>query len=272
MKNNTKYTIKRTIIALPLATTLLIAGCATTAQSPEKASSDKVTTTQETQQYVAQPAAHLIALLPMRDGYGANDHDAYEAKLRPITKEHGMTLDSVYTVSKYLGGNGPSKASSLGIWSLGTDKSLGEVMGDPHYQAQTKYRDTIHDMANSPMYIVKEEFKGASLPSSHALLVGVLVMNQGYDFKAHDAYEKAIAPVTARYGMRMYRSYRVLQKMGAHNSDNVVAVNLWELPNTEALGKIMNDPDYVANIPNRDKIHNMKATTMYFATPRSVGQ
>lgn len=272
IRHKNKHPVGFVIKSLPLAVALICVGCTTTIQTPEKVSTDRTMTTPKVRQAIEQPAAHLIALLPMRNGYDANDHDTYETRLSPMMKEHGMALDSVFTVSKYLGGNGPSGASSLGIWSLGTDKSLGEVMGDSRYQAQTKYRDTIHDMANTPMYMVKEEFKGAPLPSGHVLLVGLLVMNQGFDFNAHDAYEKAIAPITARYGMHIYRSYRVLQKMGEHNADNVVAVNLWELPNPEALGKIMSDPDYLANIPNRDKIHNMKATTMYFATPRSVAQ
>jgi len=206
----------------------------------------------------------------MRAGYGPDDHDAYEARIRPITRDHGMALDTAYTVNKFLGGSGPDDASTVGIWSLGSAKSLQEVMSDPRYQAQIEYRDQIHDMANSPMYMAKLEFNGAPPTPGHVLLVGVLAMNQGFDFEAHDTYEKTIAPISARYGMRIYRSYRVLQKMGSPSPDNVVAVNIWELPNPQALSQVMNDPDYVANIPTRNKIHDMKATTMYFVTPRGT--
>lgn len=243
---------------LPLILSLLSVGCATTTQTPEEALS-------------AQQPTHLVALLPMQAGYGPDDHDAYEARIRPLAEEHGMALDAAYTVNKFLGGNGPREASTVGIWSLGSAQSLQALMSDPRYQAQVEYRDRIHDMSNTPMYLAKREFSGSQPSSGHVLLVGVLAMNQGYDFNAHDAYEKTIAPISARYGMRIYRSYRVLQKMGVPSIDNVVAVNIWELPNPEALSRVMSDPDYVAQIPVRNRIHNMKATTMYFVTPRTAG-
>ncbi len=64
-------------------------------------------------------------------------------------------------------------------------------------------------------------------------------------FDEHIAYERAIEPVSARHGMQLVRSFRVLNTMGAL-SGNVVAVSLWDLLRPEALQAIMSDPDYVA--------------------------
>jgi len=203
INHKTQRPIRPTISFLPVILSLLCIGCVTTSRTPEGTSSAE------------QPITHLVALLPMRAGYGPDDHDAYEARIRPIAREHGMALDTAYTVNKFLGGSGPGDASTVGIWSLVSAKSLQEVMSDPRYQAQVDYRDQIHDMANSPMYMAKLEFNGAPPTPGHVLLVGVLAMNQGFDFEAHDTYEKTIAPISARYGMRIYRSYRVLQKDGS---------------------------------------------------------
>lgn len=255
---------------LPFILSALCTGCITSTQAPGAMSASKTLTSQN-RSAPADQATHLVALLPMRSGYGTADHDAYEARIRSITRDHGMDLDSAYSVKQFLGGSGPSGASTVGIWSLGSAQSLQDVMSDPRYQAQVEYRDRIHDMSNTQMYMVKREFSDAPPSPGHVLLVGVLVMNQGFDFEAHDNYEKNIAPISAKYGMRLYRSYRVMQKLSPSGLDNAVALNIWELPNQEALSQVMSDPDYMANIPARNRIHDMQATTMYFVTPRTAG-
>ena len=50
---------------------------------------------------------------------------------------------------------------------------------------------------------------------------------------------------------------------------NIAAVAVWALSSPEALGEIMSDPEYVANIPIRDRAHDMAATTMYFVSQRA---
>jgi hypothetical protein len=66
--------------------------------------------------------------------------------------------------------------------------------------------------------------------------------------------------------MRLYRSFRVLQAMGG--ASNIVAVNVWDLDSPEALSQVMADPEYVAKIEYRDRIHDMATTTMYFVSKR----
>ena len=93
-------------------------------------------------------------------------------------------------------------------------------------------------------------------------------MNEGFGFDDHARYEDELAPISNRHGMELVRSFRVLQTMGA-GPQNVAAINIWALSSPDALGEVMSDPDYVSNIPNRDRIHDMAATSMYFVAPRS---
>lgn len=205
----------------------------------------------------------------MRDGFGPADQDAYETRIAPIAKEHGMALDSAYGIQQFLGGSGPKQASTLKVWSLASADAVRQVMSDTRYQAQMPYRDRIHDMPNVAMYMAREVPVDAARPiAGHAQLVGVLAMKPGYGFKDHEDYEKALEPITARHGMRLVRSFRVTQDMGGGENNNIVAVNVWDLPKPEALGQVMNDPEYVANIDYRNRIHDMAATTMYFVSPR----
>lgn len=270
MNRKIPHPTRHATMTLPIIFSLLCAGCVTAPDAPGNSATSAAPINHASQVPVMQ-GTHLLALLPMREGYGPGDHDAYEARIARFSGEHGMVRDSAYTVSQFLGGNaGPRNASTVGVWSLKSAESVQAVMSDPRYQAQVEYRNKIHAMADAQMYMVKQEFSGRSPSSGHVLLVGALVMNQGFDFEAHDSYEKTIAPIGARYGMQMYRSYRVLQQMGAPGPSKVVAVNIWELPNPDALGKVMSDPDYVAQVPVRNRIHDMKATTMYFVAPRTA--
>jgi hypothetical protein len=209
----------------------------------------------------------LVALLPMQSGYGPADHDAYEARISPIAATHGMARSAAFTVVQFLGGAGPQHAATLGVWSLETANTLEAVMSDPRYLNEVPTRDRVHDMARAAMFVAHEEPAPSAYTQGHALLAGVLVMKPDYGFDEHIAYERAIEPVSARHGMRLVRSFRVLSTMGAL-SGNVVAVSLWDMPRPEALQAIMSDPDYVAQIAYRDRIHNMAATSLYFVTPR----
>lgn len=246
------------------AVALLAAAC--TGTQPAAPAADALPRAAASAQTAATPT-HLIALLPMRDGFGPADQDAYEEVIAPIAAEHGMRRESAYTITRFLGGAGPKNASTFGAWSLGKPSTLQDVMGDPRYQANVAQRDRVHDMAHVAMYVTSAEVSSAAPPPGHALLVGVLAMKPGFGYGDHVAYEQSIAAVTERHGMRLFRSYRVLQSMGA-GIGNAVAVAVWDLKSPEVLGQVMKDPEYVAKLDTRDRIHDMAATTMYFVTPR----
>jgi len=253
----TRYT--RLVGALAVAAALAAGGTPLAAASPATAHACAVP--------AAEGQSKLVALLSMKEGFGPSDHDAYEKRISPIAAEHGMRRESAYTVGKFLGGTGPKQASTVGVWALDAPASLQSVMSDSQYQAQVPYRDRLHDMPNSVMYLAKEEFTATSTPSGRTLLVGVIAMKPGFDYEDHSAYEKALAPITAKHGMRLFRAYRVVQPLGGGPA-NAVAINIWELPSPEALGKVMGDPEYAAIVPYRDRIHDMAGTTMYFAASR----
>lgn len=203
----------------------------------------------------------------MNEGYGPADQDAYEARIAPIGVEHGMNRLSAYTVASFLGGAGPQAASTFGVWSLATDKSLGGVMSDSRYKANMSLRDKIHDMKQVAMYIAQEEVVKDKPEPGHALLLGVLAMKKGFGFQDHVDYERAIAPISSKHGMKLVRTFRVSQSMGA-GPDNIAIVSLWDLPKPEAFNAVVTDPEYTAHISYRNLIHDMSASSMYFVTPR----
>ena len=262
------------LITFTFACSLFACGAASTHDGPSTAAAGHAHDTQQQGEVATDgtpreaSAVRLVAVLPMQEGYGEAEHDAYEATIAPIAADHGMKRDTAYTVTKYLGGRGPQHASTLGVWTLASPTALQGVMGDARYQAQATHRDRIHDMPHAAMYMTREEPVDSEANASDALLVGLLVMNDGYDFDDHAAYEKDIEAVTSRHGMRLVRAFRVMKAMGG--AEPVQAINVWALDSPAALKQVMSDPDYIANIHNRDRMHNMAATTMYFVARRGT--
>jgi hypothetical protein len=264
------------LLALTLAA---FTGCARSGRPASHASDAATDTASDTASDTATgtaPAEHrapvettarLVAVLTMRGGFGPGDHDAYEARISPIGRVHGMTREAAYTVTRYLGGSGPAAASTVGIWTLAEPTSLPGVMSDPRYQAEVPGRDRLHDLAASAMYVGEEVFTGPAPAPGHVLLVGLLAMRPGFGYADHDAYERSLAAVTERHGMRLSRAVRITRALSG--SDAVVAVNVWELPDPAALTAVMSDPEYVAHVAERDRIHDMGATTMYFVAARA---
>jgi uncharacterized protein (DUF1330 family) len=247
-----------TLAVIILSAATLAAGCETT----PRATAPRATAPQS-----VDGRTRLVAVLPMKEGYGPNDQDTYEARIAPIIAEHGMVRDSAYTVMKFLGGSGPSAASTVGVWSLESPAGLQGVMTDPKYQANVPYRDQLHDMAHVNMYLATEEELGARPPAGHVLLVGLIAFKPGFGYQDHVDYERGISAITARHGMHLVRRFKILKVMGG--AANIAAFVVWALPSPQALGAIMSDPEYVANIPIRDRAHDMAATTMYFVSQRA---
>jgi hypothetical protein len=213
----------------------------------------------------------LVAFLAMNSGFGPADHDGYERRIAPIAASHGMLREGAFTLEKFLGGSGPAKASTFGVWSLETPASLPAVMSDAGYAAEVPLRDRLHDMQASKMYLVKEEYVASTPAKGGVVLVGIIAMNPGFDFADHASYEKTLEAITSRHGMKLIKAYRVLKQLGP-GSESSLSVNIWSLTSPESLGKVMQDPDYQALVPYRDRIHNMAETSMYFAIPRKEAQ
>lgn len=210
-------------------------------------------------------STRLVALLSMQQGFGPDDQDAYEARIAPIAHDHGMARRAAYTVQQAMGAP-DSTISTVGVWQLATPGTLQEVMGDARYQAQIPTRDKVHDLASSELYLTEEVQTAGAPPEGHVLLVGRLVMKPGFSFEDHEAYERSIQPILERHGMRASRSFKITKVLGG--PEHAVAIVLWELPRAEAFAEVLGDPEYQTHVAERDRLHDMAATQLFFVSAR----
>ena len=101
--------------------------------------------------------------------------------------------------------------------------------------------------------------------AEQANLIDFIVLNDGIDISERDAYEAALKPIAARYGAEVVHSYDVLNHMTGGMAQSV-RVNIWNLDDMGAIGSVDKDPDYQDMVPNRDRIHDLSALTLYTAT------
>lgn len=214
----------------------------------------------------------MIELTVMNDGFAQKDRDIYIGKTAPIVKKYGMKKVDSYQILQRMAGAGPENVLELDLWDMASPDALQNLMSDPQYQANVPFRDKIHNMGSLTLYMAKKKFDAGKLNPSSMVMAEIVVLNDGYGQKERDQYFEATKKTAAKYGIRMFRSYQILQYMTGTGPKNALELNLWELPGPEAMQKLGNDPDYQSNVVRRDAIHNMSALTLYMAKPTVKGQ
>lgn len=205
--------------------------------------------------------SYMLDFVVMQDGYDLNHRDSYESVIAPMAAQHGMKKVRGYDLTQHLSG-GLSKAVRLNIWEV-PQGALPKLGQDPLYQTIVPYRDKIHNMQELSLFMAQET-QGEREPTDETILVDLVVMNDGYGLKEREAYERRIAPIARRYGMRKFATYDIAQKI-AGTAPEGLRLNLWAVPDPAAMGKLASDPDYQKHVANRDKIHQMEQLTLFFA-------
>ena len=82
-----------------------------------------------------------------------------------------------------------------------------------------------------------------------------------------DAMEYAafVKPLADKHGVELIQVYDVLS-VEAGDLDGEW-IYLFRSPNPETFGALLNDPEYAANIPNRDRIHDMEWVKRFLLKP-----
>lgn len=104
---------------------------------------------------------------------------------------------------------------------------------------------------------------GASIAAAEQVnLIDFVVLNNGIDVSERDAYEAALKPIAAKYGAKVGHSYDLVAHLAGQMA-SAMRINVWELDDLSALGAVDQDAEYKAMIPDRDRIHDLSALTLY---------
>lgn len=103
-----------------------------------------------------------------------------------------------------------------------------------------------------------------SAETEELVLVDLVVMNPGYDMADREAYEAVILQIAQRYDMEPIASYNIVQHLNG-KAEDAIKLNLWSIPNPEAIQALGQDDDYQALESTRNQLHDFNQLTLYTA-------
>ncbi len=116
-------------------------------------------------------------------------------------------------------------------------------------------------------FVIFCSFSPAAMAAGQSLVMAdFVVMSEGHGLTERDNYDARATPIAARYGIKRLASLDVLHNF-TMKGFKVKRLDLWLLPSVKALQAWGDDPEYKALLPYRDRVHDMKVTSLYFAHP-----
>jgi uncharacterized protein (DUF1330 family) len=212
----------------------------------------------------------LVDLAVMNEPYDQAERDVYSAKTEEIAKQYGIKKAQSYRIIKYLDGQGPQDALELNLWTYDDPDDMQKFSSDPEYKARIPLRNVLHDMDALTLYTAKPKLQGAAPNPSQFVLVDFAVMNEDFGQAERDTYVRETERIAAKYGAKRFASYHIVQHLGGAGPEDVLVLDLWAMDDPSALQKLSSDPEYKANVPERNKIHNMEALTLYLAKAKAA--
>lgn len=208
---------------------------------------------------------HLITFAILQEGTPVAERRAYEASLRPIAERHGFQSVHGYDLLVHLNGL-VEDAVRLRIWQVSDPDAIEALNADDDYQNLIPRRDEIHDMARMPIYTAKELMDEGQITSGSAL-VDLVVMAAGAGADERDAYEAKIEPIAARHGFEKVAVFDITGKLAGDGPDKPLRLNIWSIPDMDAMAKLGQDEDYAKLEEERLTLHDFQALTLFFAQP-----
>lgn len=206
----------------------------------------------------------LIDFVIMKEGYGAELREPYEDVVATIAGRYGLQKERSFYATQFLGGEQKMQdVLKINVWSMGDD-SMQQLGADEDYQSIVPFRDRIHNMRDLTLYAGSGDTVGGK-PEGPTILVDLVVMRSGAGAEERDRYEERIAPIAARYGLRLFAAYPISQRMSGVGPEDALRLNFWSAPSPAAMQQLGQDSDYQAIVPDRNRIHNMDEVTLFFA-------
>lgn len=204
---------------------------------------------------------HLVTFVVLGEGQTLEARKKYEAALRPIAERHGAEIAHAYDLFTHLSGT-MDDAVRLRVWDLPGPETIEAINADPEYKALIAQRDAIHDMAALPLYLatsIADEGQVSDAP----VLVDLVVMNEPYGTDVRDAYEAAVEPIAARYGLEKVAAFAIARKLAGEGPEHALRLNIWRLGDSEGMKRLGQDPDYKALEDERNLFHDFSQLTLF---------
>ena len=214
---------------------------------------------------MAQDKTIMLDFVVLNRGADLEDRLEYEQLIRPVTQRHGMSVLHQYNLDAHLGGS-LKNAARLLIWEMDSPAALQAVLEDPDYIPHTDRRDDIHNMRALTLYMGGSAQDEGQV-SDAAVLVDLVVMNDGFGAEERAAYEALIEPIAAKHGLTRIATFPIGAKANGRGPDDPLQLNLWRVEDPAGLQALFADPEFAAHVDRRNQLHDFDELTLFLASP-----
>ena len=206
----------------------------------------------------------MLDFIVLNDGADLSDRLAYEGNIKPIAKKYGMKPIHAYNL-QHLDGK-IKKASRLVLWQLQDPSAVVKLTNDKEYQSHVPGRNEIHNMQDLTLYMSNAVLDSGQI-TDKAVLVDLVVLNEGITKAERDAYEDSIAPITAKHGINKVANFEIQQKMNGAGPEKPLRLNLWTLDDPKGLQSLFADPEFAKVEKERNRVHDFSQLTLFIGQP-----
>ena len=213
----------------------------------------------------AQEKTIMLDFVVLNNGVELQERIDYEELIRPVTERHGMSVLHRYNLDAHLDG-ALEDAARLLIWEMDSPAALQAVLEDPEYVPHTGQRDEIHNMRALTIYMGGSAQDEGQITDT-AVLVDLVVMNDGFGAEERAEYEASIEPIAARHGLTKIATFPIGAKAAGRGPETPLQLNLWRVEDPAGLQALFADPEFATHVDRRNELHNFDELTLFLASP-----
>ena len=214
---------------------------------------------------IAQERTIMLDFVVLNNGVELQERIDYEELIRPVTERHGMSVLHRYNLDAHLDGM-LENASRLLIWEMDSPAALQAVLEDPEYVPHTGQRDEIHNMRALTIYMGGSAQDEGQITDA-AVLVDLVVMNEGFGAEERAEYEASIEPIAERHGLTKIATFPIGARAAGRGPEEPLQLNLWRVEDPAGLQALFADPEFATHIDRRNELHNFDELTLFLASP-----
>lgn len=209
----------------------------------------------------------FVELHWLRDqGGGIEEARRYVDWLRPVAARNQARVHQVFQV------NGTAKGelhpAQVWVYELAGPKAMRHLMQDPDYAAKIPTRDRTFDFDRNQLLAVHPLIPdGAELLPPPGWLSFVelhWLKDGGGGIAAARTYLDWVRPLAKAHGGVVAQVFEVVDV--PHGNLRPSLVWVYRFPNQQALQGLMQDPNYAANVPNRDRLFDFDRNQLFAVT------
>lgn len=214
---------------------------------------------------LAEDKTIMLDFVVLNPSAELQDRLDYEKLIEPVTNRHGMKVLHKYNIETHLGGK-LENVSRLLIWEMDNPTALQKVLEDPDYIPHVDRRDGIHNMRALTIYMGGSTQDEGQI-SDTAVLVDLVVMNEGFGAKERAEYEAQIEPIAERYGITKTATFPIGAKANGRGPETPLQLNLWRIKDPAGLQELFADKEFAKHLNRRNQLHNFNELTLLLASP-----